>query len=169
MKPILYFFVATCILVPAVLGALTDGTMLNGTTNESEASPDQQLIATGRPADYGLMVEESGLSEEADSPENMPANGFNALWVVDYTGEMNGSLSMPLDGYARVFITPIQGGNVVVEQLYPNDQLQISNMGAVEAYHTYRIWFYGNTTGTHQMRYNVNGGEYSNVIEFYVS
>jgi len=156
-------------LVPASLGALNDWTFLNETTNESELSPEQQLIVVDRPSDYGQMVEEAELSASAGSAENMPADGFNALWVTDYTGEMNDSLSMPLDGYARAFITPIQTGNVVVEHLYPDDQLETSDMGAVEAFHTYRIWFYGNMNGTHQMRYNVNGGEYSNVVEFYVS
>jgi hypothetical protein len=169
MRKIIYFLMTTCMLVPAALGALNDWTFLNETTNESELSPEQQLIVVDRPSDYGLMVEEAELSASAGPAENMPADGFNALWVTDYTGEMNDSLSMPIDGYARVFITPIQAGNVVVEHLYPDDQLDSSDMGAVEAFHTYRIWFYGNMNGTHQMRYNVNGGEYSNVVEFYVS
>jgi hypothetical protein len=168
MRKIIYFLMITCMLVPAALGALNDWTFLNETTNESELSSEQQLIVVDRPSDYGQMVEEAELSAGAGSAENMPADGFNALWVTDYSGEMNDSLSMPLEGYARVFITPIQTGNVVVEHLYPDDQLDSSDMGAVEAFHTYRIWFYGNMNGTHQMRYNV-GGEYSNVVEFYVS
>jgi len=168
MKLIIYFFVATCLLVPSVLGALNDGTILSGVeTSDSSGSSDQPLIVTARPDDYGQMVEETELNEGSDS--QMPSNRFNALWVVDDTGEMNDSLSVPLDGYARVFITPNQGGNVVVEQLYPDDQFQTYDMGMVEPLHTYRIWFYGGMQGTYQMRYSVDGGEYSNVVEFYVS
>lgn len=166
MRLILYFLIATCLLVPGVLGALTDETMSIGVPSDSIGSSDQQLIVTELPTDYGQMVEVTELNEGLDS--QMPSNAFNALWVVDDTGEMNDSLSMPLDGYARAFITPNQGGNVVVEHLYPDDQLQNYDMGMVQPFHTYRIWFYGNMTGTHQMRYNVNGGEYSNVVEFYV-
>jgi len=168
MKLILYFFVATCLLVPGVLGVLNDGTILNGVeTSDRSGSSDQPLIVTVRPDDYGRMVEETDLNEGFDS--QMPSNRFNALWVVNDTGEMNDSLNVPLDGYARVFITPNQGGNVVVEQLYPDNQLQTYDMGMVEPLHTYRIWFYGDMQGTHQMRYSVDGGEYSNVVEFYAS
>jgi hypothetical protein len=58
---------------------------------------------------------------------------------------------------------------LAVEQLDPDDQPRTDNMGAVEPLHTYGIWFYGDKIGTYQMRYNVNGGEYSNVVEFYVN
>jgi hypothetical protein len=168
MKQIIYFFVVTCLLVPVVFGALNDETVLSGgETSDSVSSLDQPLIVTARPADYGQMVEETELNEGSGS--QMPSSGSNALWVVDDTGEMNDSLSMPLDGYARVFITPNQGGNVVVEQLYPDNQFRTYDMGVVEPFHTYRIWFYGDTQGTYQMRYSVDGGEYSNVVEFYVS
>jgi len=165
MKLILYFLTVTCFLVPNVLGVLGDTTMLSEEV-DGGAPSDEQLIVATTPIDYGQMVEETTLNEGLDT--QMPDSGLNALWVVDDTGEMNDSMSMPLGGYVRVFITPNQGGNVVVEQLSPDDQVQAYDMGAVEPFHTYRIWFYGNMAGTHQMRYNVNG-EYSNVIEFYVS
>lgn len=58
---------------------------------------------------------------------------------------------------------------MVVEQLYPDDQLKTYDMGMVEPLHTYRILFYGDMQGTYQMRYSVDVGEYSNVVEFYVS
>jgi hypothetical protein len=168
MKSIIYFFLATCLLVPGVLGALNDGTILGGVeTSDGSTSSDQPLIVTARPDDYGQLVEETELNEGSGS--QMPSNRFNALWLVDDNGEMNESLSVPLDGYARVFITPNQGGNVVVEQLYPDDQLKTYDMGMVEPLHTYRIWFYGDMQGTYQMRYSVDGGEYSNVVELYVS
>jgi hypothetical protein len=170
MKSILYFLVAACLLMPTVLGALNDA-MLSGVTSDSSSSSEPQLFVTDRPTDYGQIVEETELNEGSnsiDGSSQMPSSGFNALWVVDDTGKMNDSLSMPLDSYARVFITPSQGGNVVVEQLSPEDQLQTYDMGVVEPFHTYRIWFYGDAAGTHQMRYNVNGGKYSNVVEFYV-
>ena len=165
MKLILYFLIATSLSLPGVLAALSDATTLSDAV-DSGGSSDEQLIVTSMPTDYGQMVEETALNEGLDT--QMPDSGYNALWVVDDTGEMNESMSMPLGGYVRVFITPNQGGNVVVEQLSPDDQVQAYDMGAVEPFHTYRIWFYGNMAGTHQMRYNVNG-EYSNVIEFYVS
>lgn len=173
MRLIIYFCLAAiCLLVPIVMGASDAGAMLGGVaTSDSGGSSDQPLIVTVRPNDYGQMVEMPEFSEGANSIEGssqMPSDGFNALWVVDDTGEMNDSLSVPLDSYTRVLITPIQGGNVVVEQLYPDDQLRTYNMGMVEPSHTYGIWFYGDMPGTHQMRYNVNGGEYSDVVEFYV-
>jgi hypothetical protein len=144
------------------MGALNGEAMLGGVaTSDSGDSVDQPLIVTIRPSDYGQMVEMTGFSEE-------PLDDSNALWVVDDTGEMNDTLSVPLDSYARVFITPVQAGTVVVEQLYPDDQSQNYSMGMIEPYHTYGIWFYGGMLGTYQMRYNVNGGEYSNIVEFYV-
>jgi hypothetical protein len=169
MRPIIYFSLAAiCMLVPIVIGASDAGAILDGlATSDSGGSSNQSLIVTVRPNDYGQMVEMPEFSEGASSVEG--AGGFNALWVVDDTGEMNDSLSVPLDSYARVFITPIQGGNVVVEQLDPNDQPRTDNIGTVEPFHTYGIWFYGDKPGTYQMRYNVNDGEYSNVVEFYVS
>jgi hypothetical protein len=169
MRPIIYFSLAViCMLVPIVIGASDTGAMLGGlATSDSGSSQDQPLIVTVQPNDYGQIVEMPEFSEGASSVEG--AGSFNALWVVDDTGEMNDSLSVPLDSYARVFITPAQGGNVIVEQLDPDNQLRSDNMGMVEPFHTYGIWFYGEKPGTYQMRYNVNGGKYSNVIEFYVS
>jgi hypothetical protein len=125
------------------------------------------LIVTDRPDDFDQIVEIPELSEGAESIGEGSFK-FNALWMVDYAGEMNDSLSMPLDSYARVFITPMKSGNVVAEQLYPDDKLQTYDMGTVEAFHTYMFWFYGDMIGTHQMRYKMNGGEYSNTVEFYV-
>jgi hypothetical protein len=171
MKSIIYFCLAAiCLLIPAAIGAL-DGTTLGGVaTTDSTNLSDQPLGVTTQPSDYGQMVEMPELSQVAGSVQSstqMPTNSYNALWVVDSsTGNMNDTLSVPLNSYARVFLTPAQGGNVVIEQLDPNNQLQTSNMGSVEPFHTYGIWFYGGKTGTYQMRYNVNGGEYSNVVEF---
>jgi len=156
---------AAYLLVPGVFGALGDATMLSEEV-DSGASSNEQLIIATTPIDYGQMVEEIALNEGLDT--QMPDSGLNKLWVVDDTGEMNDSMGVPLGGYVRVFITPNQGGNVVVEQLSPDNQVQAYDMGVVEPFHTYRIWFNGNVAGIHQMRYNVNG-EYSNVIEFYVS
>lgn len=168
MRSILYFFIVSLLLLPAVLGNLNDATLLSQTTGDSNSLSGETLIVTEQPADYGQMVEVTELSEGAELAENKPSSEFNAMWVVDYDGEMNDSLSLPLDSYVRVFITPMQSGNVVIEQLYPDDQLETFDVGSVEAFHTYKMWFNGNATGTYQLRYSVNGGEYSNVIEFYV-
>ncbi len=143
--------------MPVVMGALEEVTIV-----DSGGFDDQPLIVTAKPNDYGQMVEMAGFSKE-------PLDDFNALWVVDDTGEMNDTLSVPLNNYARVFITPVQSGDVVVEQLYPDDQTKNYSMGMVEPNRTYGIWFYGDMLGTYQMRYNVNGGENSNVVEFFVS
>jgi len=143
-----------CILTPSVLGESSDGTY-------------EQLIVTDKPTDYGQMVNVAELSQGIAS--QTPSNEYNALWVVDDAGEMNDSLTMPAGSYARVFITPSQSGNIAVEQLSPELTLQTSDMGTVEKLNTYRIWFYGSEPGTYQMRYSVNGGEYSNIVEFYVS
>jgi hypothetical protein len=169
MRLIIYFSLAAiCMLVPIVIGASDAGAMLGGlATSDNGSYQDQPLIVTVRPNDYGQMVEMPEFSEGTSSVEG--TGGFNALWVVGDSGEMNDDMSMSLNSYARVFITPTQGGNIVVEQLDPGDQIRIDNMGMVEPFHTYGIWFYGAKTGTCQMRYNVNGGEYSNVVEFYVS
>ncbi len=157
MKQFLIFLIAICIMsimMPGVLGASSDGT-------------NEQLIVTDRPSDYGQMVNVAELSQGIAS--QMPSNAYNALWVVDETGEMNDSLTLPAGSYARVFITPSQSGNIAIEQLSPELTQQTSDMGTVEKLNTYRIWFYGSETGTYQMRYSVNGGEYSNIVEFYVS
>jgi len=172
MRSILYFLAAICLLVPApVTGASGDEATLGGiTTDDNVDSSDQSLIVTVQPDDYGQMVEyefDEG-TDLINGSSQMPSNDFNALWVVDDNEEMNDSLSVPLGNYARVFITPSQGGNVVVEQLNPDDQLQTIDVGMVEPFHTYGIWFYADAPGTHQMRYSVNGGDYSDVVEFYV-
>jgi hypothetical protein len=175
MRPIIYFYLATiCLLVPNIVGASDAGAMLSGTaaidgagSGSSSGSSDQPLIVTVRPNDYGQLVELPEFSEGANSVDGK--GGFNALWVVDDSGEMNDDLSVPLNSYGRVFITPFQDGTVVVEHLYPDNHLQTSTMGAVKSFHTYGFWFSADTLGTHQLRYNVNGGEYSNVVEFYVS
>jgi hypothetical protein len=163
---------ALCLLVPIVVGAL-DGAAISKGVAASDVGgfTDQQLIVDVQPNDYGQMVEMPEFSEGNTSigvSSQMPSSSFNALWVVDDAGEMNDTLSVPLNSYARVFITPSQAGNVVVELLNPENQLRTYNMGVVEPYHTYGIWFLGDFPGTHQMRYNVNGGEYSDVVEFNV-
>lgn len=167
MRSILYFLAAICLLVPApVTGASGDEATLGGiTTDDNVDSSDQSLIVTVQPDDYGQMVEyefDEG-TDLINGSSQMPSNDFNALWVVGDNEEMNDSLSVPLGNYARVFITPSQGGNVVVEQLNPDDQLQTIDVGMVEPFHTYGIWFYADALGTHQMRYSVNGSDYSDV------
>lgn len=172
MNPIKYLFIAICLLVPTVLSASDGAAISNGVaTSDVGGTTNQSFIVDAQPNDYGQMVEMPEFSEGTSSiggSSQLPSVSFNALWVVDDDGEMNDTLSVPLNSYARVFITPTQAGNVVVEQLNPEDQLSTYNMGAVEPYHTYGIWFHGDSLGTHQMRYNVNGGEHSDVVEFNV-
>jgi hypothetical protein len=172
MNPFKYLFIAICLLVPIVTGA-SDGTAISNdlATSDAGGSANQSLIVDLQPSDYGQMLEMPEFSEgisSAGGSSQMPSGSFNALWVVDGAGDMNDTLSVPLNSYARVFVTPIQAGNLVVEQLNPEDQLRTYNMGAVEPYHTYGIWFYADSPGTHQMRYNVSGGEYSDIVEFNV-
>jgi len=172
MSLIKYLFIVICLLVPIVMGPSVGAAISNGAaTSDAGGSTDQSTIIDVQPSDYGKMVEmpefNIGNTSIGGSSE-LPSGSFNALWVVDDSGEMNDTLSVPLNSYARVFITPSQAGNVIVEQLNPRDQLSTYNMGVVEPYQTYGIWFYGDSPGTHQMRYSVNGGEYSDVVEFNV-
>jgi hypothetical protein len=91
------------------------------------------------------------------------------MWIVDSTGlNRYPSMSIPLYGYAREELTPSQGGYVVVEEQYPNGKIETYNMGYVQPFHTYRLWFYGDVPGTHLMRYSVSGGQYSNTVKFFV-
>jgi hypothetical protein len=76
-------------------------------------------------------------------------------------------MNLPLNGYARLEITPGVEGQITIEEMYPDGQVRSYGMGYVKPFHTYKMWFYADTSGTHKMRYNVNG-YYSNILEFYV-
>lgn len=93
----------------------------------------------------------------------------NIFWIVSKDGTMHwSSVNIPCHRYARLLIIPSSSGQMVMEERYPTGQVRTYNFGNVRAYNQYRMWFFADTSGTHQLRYRIDNGPYSNILTFHV-
>ena len=94
-------------------------------------------------------------------------NGQQVFWIIDNTGNYQLSTSLPLYGRVQEQVIPVTSGQLVLEERAPNGNTETYNMGQVTENQPQTLWFYGDTPGTHQQRYSVNG-QYSAYLTFYV-
>jgi len=143
------------------------GSVSSNAGNDSWSTPGSSYLVQ-KPADYGQLSDTSTTPGfNATTTSGIP-QGPNILWIVDSTGlNRYPEMSIPLNGYAWVEITPSSEGQITIEEMYPDGKVHTYGMGYVRPYHVYKMWFYGDVPGTHMWRYNING-YYSNIIRFYV-
>ena len=123
------------------------------------------------------LIEETASYQFADvmgtSPMMAPYGGGgsskNIFWIVSKDGTKHWiSVNIPCQHYARLLIIPSTSGQLIMEELDPTGQVQTYNYGYVKAYKQYKKWFFADTSGTHQLRYRIDNGPYSDILTFHV-
>lgn len=93
----------------------------------------------------------------------------NIFWIVSKDGTMHWrSVNILCHRYARLLAIPSSSGQLIMEERYPDGQVKSYNFGNVRAYNQYRIWFFADTSGMHQLRYRIDNGRYSDILTFHV-
>lgn len=118
-----------------------------------------------------LIEEDSAQYAKRDIAYSMAAGGSsrNIFWIVSRDGSQNWrSVNIPCNRYARLSFIPSDSGQLIMEELYPNNQVRTYYYGTVVAFRQYRAWFFADTSGTHRMRYKIDNGPYSDTLTFYV-
>ncbi|MCX6680268.1 MAG: hypothetical protein NTX42_07890 [Methanothrix sp.] len=120
----------------------------------------------------GTLIDESTSSDYsiASIPQDKMAYGWpggsqNSFWITNRDGtRFTQSVSMPLNSYARAVMIPATSGQLILEETYPNGRNREYNIGRVNAFRQYRIWFFADSRGTHISRYHVDNGPYSDTL-----
>lgn len=165
-------------------GSNTDNYGGNNQNADSWGSPTPSEISSSDEAAFPSSISESSstLIEEANSNQYNEArvegdiaysmsggSSRNIFWIVSRDGSQHWrSVNIPCHRYARLFFIPSASGQLTMEELYPNNRVQTYHYGNVRAYSQYRAWFFADTSGTHQMRYRIDNGPYSDILTFYV-
>ena len=143
----------------------------NGGTNTVAQEGDKDVYYSQITEDSGTLIDESTSNQypQAHQVQYMMVGGSkNSFWVTSRDGSQNWkSIDIPQYRYARLLILPAESGRLVLEEMYPNGRTRTYDMGYVNAGRQYRVWFYSDTSGTHQGRYQVNG-DYSQTLTFNV-
>lgn len=148
-----------------------------GSGGWDESGGDRQNTDQGEGVYYSSQIsEDSGtlIDESASGQYNqaqymlMPGGSQNVFWIVSRDGSRNWrSIDMPLFRYARMLIIPSISGYMTLEEMYPGGRVRYYEFGYVQSNRPYRLWFYADTPGVHQGRYEVNG-RYSDTLTFNV-
>lgn len=140
-------------------------------------SGDESIFPSSISESSSMLIEETSSIQydQAGARGNLAysmaagGNSKNIFWIVSRDGSQNWrSVNIPCHRYARLFFIPSASGQLIMEELYPNNQVRTYHFGNVVAYKTYRAWFFADTSGTHRMRYKINNGPYSDILTFYV-
>jgi hypothetical protein len=143
---------------------------------------EEAFYSNDRPANAETLIDQGAISLQFETqvPEGYGQTAYsqqmhgqqvssgNSLWIVDATGwNRRLSLCMPMYRWAREEIVPATGGYLTVYERYPSGYIRSYYMGYVYPHHRYKLWFYADEPGTHEVWYKV-GWQESNHIWFYV-
>ncbi|HRD15922.1 MAG TPA: hypothetical protein PK181_03755, partial [Methanothrix soehngenii] len=88
-----------------------------------------------------LIEEDSAQYAKRDIAYSMAAGGSsrNIFWIVSRDGSQNWrSVNIPCNRYARLSFIPSDSGQLIMEELYPNNQVRTYYYGTVTAFRQYR-------------------------------
>jgi len=139
-------------------------------------SSDEAVFPSSISESSSTLIEETSSTQysqsrvQGDLAYSMAAGGSkNIFWIVSRDGSQNWrSVNIPCHRYARLFFIPSASGQLIMEELYPNNQVRTYYYGSVAAFRQYRAWFFADTSGTHRLRYKIDNGPYSDTLTFYV-
>jgi hypothetical protein len=161
------------------------GTGNNGENNQNTDSwgspPPAEVSEPSNEAYFPRSVSESSETLIDDTTGAGYSNGLNyqmnfgggssqnIFWIVSKDGTKYwSSINIPCGSFARLLIIPSTSGQLIMEELYPDGQVQTYYYGYVGAKKPYKKWFFADTSGIHRMRYRIDNGPYSNILTFHV-